>query len=461
MGLDRSGELRLNEVISQRAQRVSEPVAANQVYSPQGEEAHLRDYWRVVVKYRRLICILSLTIVCFGAYIISGATPMYTAAATVKIDPQNPAFTNIAEVLKIESSGDYVATQHELIRSRALAGRVISELGLESDRAFMNVRIVNPDPIKWVNAKLFGSLQSIIDTVTSIGRSSQPKAPQPPPVSRPELSDSANENSVPINRLSRPAVNPGLVGRYLSFLKVEPVKGTRLVKIMFTTPDPNLSQRLTNAHAAAFVRMNMETRFEVTKEARKFLEQKLSELRTKIEEAEAELSEFRRAHGVVSMERGENLIVDRMIALNTSLTSARIRRLELESLRQMLDNKNPADLTEVMQNSTITQYRTSIENLTAEQVKLSMVFKPDHPRMIELNTRITETRQRMKAAIAEVVHRIQTDYDTARNREVSLEAEASRQKEAAINLKSLGIRYTVLQGKSPPIKRFTRVCSHV
>ena len=219
------------------------------------------------------------------------------------------------------------------------------------------------------------------------------------------------------------------------------------MRIMFTTPDANLSQQLANAHAAAFVRMNLETRFEVTKDARKFLEQKLAELRSRIEDAEGELSEFRKTHGVVSMDRGENLIVDRMVALNGSLTTARIKRIELESLREMLDNKNPSELTEVVSNVTITQYRNAIETLVAEQVKLAAVFKPDHPRMIELSTRLNETRQRMRAAITEVTHRIQTDYESARNKEASLEAEAGRQKQAAIDLKSLGIKYTVLQGE--------------
>src|SRR5262249_13539184 len=159
--------------------------------------------------------------------------------------------------------------------------------------------------------------------------------------------------------------------------------------------DPYLSQQLANAHATAFVRMNLETRFEVTKEARIYLEKKLEELKGKVEESEAELDNFRKSHDLVSLDRGENLIVDRMAAVNGSLTAARIKRIDLESVRQMLQSKNLTDLSEVMSNGVIQQYRASIESLTAEQVKLATVFKPDHPKMIELTTRINETRQRM------------------------------------------------------------------
>lgn len=432
----------MNDISPWRAQRRLDSEPAEPAYNPPPEETHLRDYWKIVVKYRRMIFILFLTVFCFGAYIISGATPMYTAAATIKIDPQNPHFVQIPEVLNVESSFDYISTQHELIKSRALAAKVIVQLGLESNRAFNNIRIVSPDPLKWLNGKILGTIQSVVDWILTFGKSAPSKAPPMIASKAPIAGD-----SVSLAKPAAPAVHPGAISRYLSFLKVEPMKGTRLVRIIFSTPDAVLSQQLANAHAEAFVRMNLETRFEVTKEARKFIEQKLGDLKAKIEAAEAELSEFRRAHGVVSMERGENLIVDRMISLNASLTTARIKRLELESLRQMLDNKNPTELSEVMTNAAISQYRSAIEGLLAEQVKFQTVFKPDHPKMIELSTRINETRQRMKAAIGEIVHRIQTDYESARGREAALEAESSKQKQAAIDLKSLGIRYTVLQGE--------------
>lgn len=416
-------------------------------FFPEKEEAHLRDYWKVVVKYRRLIIIVFMVVFGFGAYIISGATRMYKAAATIQIDPQNPQFIRIEEVLNLEvQSGDYFGTQHELMKSRALAAKVITELRLESNRAFTSIPIISPDPIKWLNSKFFGNLQSFFNYISAPAKSSAPKSAQivaknePSPPIRIEESSSTKQNAIS-------NVNPGLIGRYLSFLRVEPMRGTRLVRIVFITPDPYLSQQLANAHADSFVRMNLETRFELTKGARVFLDKKLAELRSKVGESEAELGAFRKAHGVVSMDRGENLIVERMIALNGSLTTARIKRIELESLRQIIQNKNVNEISEVMTNATIQQFRAAIELLTAEQVKLSTVFKPDHPRMVELSTRLTETRQRMKLAIDEVVRRIETDYASARNKEASLDAEAQRQKDAAIDLQGLGVKYSVLQGE--------------
>ena len=58
-------------------------------------------------------------------------------------------------------------------------------------------------------------------------------------------------------------VNSSSVSRYTGYLRINPVKNTRLVEIQFTTPDPTLSQVLANAHARGFIRYNLEARTEL------------------------------------------------------------------------------------------------------------------------------------------------------------------------------------------------------
>jgi len=48
------------------------------------------------------------------------------------------------------------------------------------------------------------------------------------------------------------------------------------VKISFSTVDPTFSEELANAHAAAFIRKNLETRFELPKKHASFSIKSLS-----------------------------------------------------------------------------------------------------------------------------------------------------------------------------------------
>ena len=183
---------------------------------------------------------------------------------------------------------------------------------------------------------------------------------------------------------------------------------------MFSTPDPHLSQKLANTHAVAFIRTTLETRFELSKEAREFLEKKLAELQTKVQQAEEALQRFRQAHGVISLEGNENLVVERMVDLNKRLTEARARRIDLESLYRTVENQNSRYLSEVIDNNVIQQMRTNLLALEAEQAQLSATFTPAHPRLVELNQQISEARRRLDREIANVVRKIESDYGAAR-----------------------------------------------
>jgi capsular exopolysaccharide synthesis family protein len=250
---------------------------------------------------------------------------------------------------------------------------------------------------------------------------------------------------VPQQKSTQPSVAPFLINRYLRFLKVSPVKNTRLVEVAFSTPDPGLSQKLADAHAAGFIRMNIDNRASLTDEAREFLDKKNAELRAKLEQSEQALNRFRQTHGVVSLDKGENIVVERLVALNSQLTGAKAQRIEAESLYQTVKNKKHQDLAQVMTQGSVPQLKINLAVLEAEKAKLSTIFKPDHPRLQEINDHISAARRSINVEIENVVRGIESSFVAARAREQALEAEAKNQEQKALELKHVGVQYAVLQ----------------
>ena len=73
-----------------------------------------------------------------------------------------------------------------------------------------------------------------------------------------------------------------LTGTYLKdYLEIKPVDNTHLVKILFSTPDPNLSAQLANAHARAFIGQGLQFRARTNAEAERFLEENLVQLKAR------------------------------------------------------------------------------------------------------------------------------------------------------------------------------------
>ena len=190
--------------------------------------------------------------------------------------------------------------------------------------------------------------------------------------------------------------------------------------------------------------MTLEDRFNLTQEARDFLAKKLAELREKVVIAETEMNQFRQKHGVVSLEKGENIVVDRLVDLNKELTRVRAQRIEAESLYQMTRNRNTQYLAEVLNNPLTTQLRGNIANLETEKGRLLSIYTEDHPRIQELNQQIGEARKGLNGEINNVVRGIESSYSAARAREDALEAEGKRQQDLALGLKQVGVDYAVL-----------------
>src|SRR5207248_8952402 len=62
------------------------------------------------------------------------------------------------------------------------------------------------------------------------------------------------------------------IDRYATNLEVKPIANSRLVQVHFTARDPDLAQAIANAHANEYIRRTLRAKFELTGEARKYLD---------------------------------------------------------------------------------------------------------------------------------------------------------------------------------------------
>src|SRR5436309_14917525 len=86
----------MRELSPWRMQHPPEEAEAEYSYHPaESEGPHLRQYWKVLLKHRRLIVPIFLVMFGLGTYLTFSATPLYTATATLKIEPQDPVVVQL------------------------------------------------------------------------------------------------------------------------------------------------------------------------------------------------------------------------------------------------------------------------------------------------------------------------------------------------------------------------------
>ena len=366
----------------------------------------LRHYWGVLIKNRRLIMLCCLGVVLVTLFVVLSMTPLYTAETTLLIEPKSPNVLNISQALP-EYIGpeetSYYKTQYEILKSRELVAQVIRAESLE--------RVL-------LNEQEDGLIGSVLSTLRAWAS----------PKTSPYV-DSEQNNFL--------GVDIDLIEQYLEeMLEVQPVRQTRLVKVAFHSSDPNISSRVANAHATVYIRKGLEMRSQTSEEAEQFLEEKLVELKERIEKSEAALNQYRRDKGVISLDEKENIVVERLSDLNTRLTEAEAERIALEAQVYLIQRKNYDSLPAVIQSPLIQTLREELSRWEGEHANLLKKYTPDYPEMQQLTAQLQQVRQRLSKETQRLVQGVRAEYLAAEKNESELRAKMDEQKAATLGLKT-------------------------
>ncbi|MEE9590585.1 MAG: Wzz/FepE/Etk N-terminal domain-containing protein, partial [Hyphomicrobiaceae bacterium] len=215
----------------------------------------LLEYWRIFYKRKWLILSIAAAFVALGTVRTLMQTPLYSATVRIQIDRDAIQVVEGGKVTPTDypSWGDeFLRTQYERLSSRAVAGRVASRLKLGANDDFFKPR----------GLSILGAMRGLIEPAT----------------------DSQAPDAVERERAA--------AGMILANRGVDPVVGSRMVDITYTDPKPLRAQRIANAYADAFIAANLDKRFQANAYAKTFLEDKIKQLKLRLETSENALVEF-------------------------------------------------------------------------------------------------------------------------------------------------------------------------
>ena len=391
------------------------------------EKIDIRDYIDVMLKWRWVIITIFLVVVVSVAIHTYTARPVYKTTVRVAIEKENPNIVSIEEVLQMDASqADYLQTQVDILQSRSLANEVIARLNLE-----MSPEFIAPEE---------ESMTSWIDTAKDWVRSLF------------VTEDEGDEPSLELESIYSP-----LVGSYLERLSIEPVRRTRLIDISFEGYYPEIITAITNEHMQAYIDKNLELKFQASQDALSWLNKKLIDVRKKLEVSENGLQRFKEKEDIVSLgdiismgAKGDSIIHQKLSELNSALTAAKIERINLETTQKRLEKiKSKSRLIEafpkIIDNALVNDLKSSLATLQRKKSELGEKYGAKHPRMISLNAEIKQQEEKIVEEIRKIAKSIETRYEIARERELSLQQEMKREKDKAQNLTKKSLQFAVLQ----------------
>ena len=327
------------------------------------------EFFRILSRYKRMIVLMCLSAAVNAVLITYVISEKYESTALVLVRPQEAIELKeslptkeamsfpIPQVIPFEAMAN---TFGEVIRSRAVASRVVTLLGLDK-----------PAPEqKWWNRFKDDVKERVYDAWTFLK------------YGRLEEVDPFTE--------AEEMIQGGI--------SVEPTKDTYVFEISFLSKNPDVSAAVVNTAAEVFVAYNRELYQAEAKTAREFIEGQLLQSELGLNSARAPLREFKDTNKIVSIDEEVTKKIASLATFESSLEDNRNKIATTvatnEEIRRQLSEQSQSlkASSNVSENPMVRQLRSE---LAGKQVTLSgLVDKltPAHPRRIALEKEIAETR---------------------------------------------------------------------
>lgn len=376
-------------------------------------EPALRQYWRIMVRRKKAILATLALSLLIGALVTLLMPRKYTAVSVVEIARESNQAVGVEGAEREADRGDqeFYQTQYGLLRSQTLAERVAAKLRAADNPALF--RAFDP---------------ALADRLFPEGRPQRPTAEQ---------------------RAERLRAGGFLL---LKQLRINPVRLSRLVTISVEGRDPQFVARVANEWGESFIATTLERRFEANSYARRFLEDRLEQLRQRLEASEKALVAYAANQRIINLPGSQqtgnaagaerSILGESLLALNGELSQATADRVKAEArLKGAAGGASP----EALANSAISSLRQRRAELQADYQRLLVQFEPGYPPARALQAQIEQIDRSLSREEARISTTIRGSFDEAVVRERELQARVQTIQSDLLDQRRRSIQYNFYQ----------------
>lgn len=360
-------------------------------------------YLRLIKK--RLLSIILFSILISGLAVLTvlSLKPTFTATAILLIEAQQKKAVSIEEVVGIDASQkEYYLTQFEILKSNQIAEKVIKQLGL--------------DQLEEFNHSLSEKQSFLTNIIHSF----------------PVVAALLNANTDA--QVSQESIRQNVLAAFRENLTIFPVRKTQLVKIKFTSQDPELAAKIANAVGFAYIDLNLEARLSTTKYATSWIGQRLVELKEQLASSEQAMSEFLVREQLIDDSGIDALASQELANLTKRLAEIRDRRIETEATYTALKATRITDVSSLSAIPSISSHPQVITIQEAEihavneVERLSRRYGPKHDKMRAAQAKLDAVQQQAQQTTRKLINGIGKELQAVKKQEQLIQREIDQRK---------------------------------
>jgi capsular exopolysaccharide synthesis family protein len=402
---------------------------------PIENELTLRDLLSIYRRRREVVYGTIFAVVALMALYCGVCTRRYQATGTVQVQKEGADAMGLSSLMSgAEGPSDALGanidlqTQANILQSDTLALRTIEDLHLEGTEDFQP---------RW---NPVGAALSLVS----------PSGPADP-------LNSSLENAPQRRRRALKVFSKNLT--------VNPVGGTRLIKIDYRNPDPKLAAAVVNELAQSLVDYTFQTRYNATNQASQWLGSQLSELRKNSEILQAKVAELERESGVYSLgntdaqgrEQAYSGVLDQMQQATLAMNVAEQNKILKGAIAHAAESGD-AEMLSGLAGNTMGSNSQSMNNsleliqtlrgqeATEEAALQEMEAKvgPNYPKLAELRGNVAGLEHAIQHEIARFKGRAKSDYQVAEQTEAGTRREYDQAKAKADTLNDKAVEFAIV-----------------
>ena len=366
----------------------------------------LRAVWDILLKHQWLIlattCVLTVLVAIYSFKI----KPVYQATARIDVEAELPLLQTLNDLFRAgDADSSFLSTQVAILQSDNLAWETMQQLGFDQQK------------------------------------STGPSQPRGQILGTP------------------PAMKNAMVGAFKGPLRVEQPKESRMVLVSYESTDPRQAALVVNTLVKNYIERNFRTKYDATRQATGWMEERLDELKLKVEKSQQAMVAYERQNNIVNIGEKQTVVEARFEDMSKDLSQAQSERLTKESLYKMVmsndaqvdfiqsggQGKGQGNGQDNGQGGLLIGLEGKELDLREEYSEAVAQYGPTYPKALKLQDQIKDVEALLQRERKRMVENIHYDYLAALQRERFLAAAVSQQKTQVDRVNQLLIDHNLLK----------------
>lgn len=320
-------------------------------------------------------------------------SPQYTGEVMLLLDQRQTKLLDMgAASASMPFDNVAVRSEIDIITSRAVIDRVVKKLNLDNDPEFSSARREWKKWLGWFS--FFGS------------------------------DEKKEQDEEKEKELTNTAI---AVQKALSVIN----SGRSMtVYVSFVSSDPKKAAKIANAVADEYLVDQLESKYEITARANKWLSERLSTLRQEVEVAERAVEDFRQKTNLLQIDGG-TVATRQVQEINTQLITARAATSQAEARLRNVETMvraggNIEGSLDVLSSPLIQRLREQEAEVRRKEAELASKYGDRHPNMINARAERVDIQRKIGEEVHKILKSLSGEVEVARAKENQLQRDLTR-----------------------------------